>query len=210
MSELRISDLEMRALKEFAPGDSPASAKLATLGPEGSSSEYVARLVSRLGGDREGFSIVLEDTYEQCLDSLANGSVDLVLVAHAYSGINAFYMNPALEPAFIFRGNTPEYGLATRPDFIFHEELLYSDTVVTHPAPIPLLEHHFDRPVKLVTVDSTSRAACDVADGLYNIAITNEEAVKKHNLNFVYRFSRIPMTWTVFSRRKDRNDHPDA
>jgi bacilysin biosynthesis protein BacA len=149
----------------------------------------------------------LADTYELCIDALTQGHLDLVLVAHAYPNINAFYMNPGLEPAILFRGSTPEYGIATRSDFAFHEELLYTDTVVSHPATTPLPRYYFDRPVKLVTATSTSQAAGYVADGRYNIAITNEQAAKQHNLKFVYRFSRIPMTWTVFARRKDRNDH---
>ncbi|WP_053728906.1 hypothetical protein [Streptomyces sp. WM6378] len=210
MEILQIPDIERRAFNALVPADSTHSTKLGTLGPEGTSSEYIAQLMSRALGERGGFRIMLEDTYEQCVDSLTADRVDLVLVAHAYPQINAFYMNPDLEPALVFRGSTPEYGLATRSDFAFHEELLYTDTVVSHPAPIPLLRHHFDRPVNLVTANSTSQAAGHVADGRYSIAITNEQAVKQHNLKFVYKFSRIPMTWTVFSRRKDRNDHAGA
>lgn len=178
--------------------------KLGTLGPSGTSSEYIAQSMVRTLGNRDCFSIVLEKTYEQCMDALATGQVDLALVAHAYPKINAFYMNPILEPAIVFRGNTPEYGLATRLDFDFHEELLFSDTVVSHPAPVPLLQYHFGRPVQLATATSTSQAARDVADGRYNIAITNEQAVREHNLKFVYRFSHIPMTWTVFSRKVNK------
>ncbi|MGW4565442.1 hypothetical protein ACWEN3_24455 [Streptomyces sp. NPDC004561] len=207
MEILQIPDMESRAFNALIPADSARSITLGTLGPEGTSSEYIARAMSRALGARGGFRILLENTYEQCVESLTEKRVDLVLVAHAYPGINAFYMNPELKPALVFRGSTPEYGLATRTDFAYHEELLYSDTVVSHPAPIPLLHHHFQRPVNLVTATSTSQAAGDVADGRYNIAITNEEAVKQHNLKFVYKFARIPMTWTVFSRRKDRDDH---
>ena len=210
METLQISDIEWRALNALIPADSAHPARLGTLGPEGTSSEYIAQLMSDSLGGRGGFRIILENTYEQCMESLTGERVDLVLVAHAYAKINVFYMNPALEPAIIFRGSTPEYGLATRSDFTFHEELLSSDTVISHPAPVPLLQHHFDRPVMLATADSTSQAAGHVANGRYNIAITNEQAVKQHNLKFVYKFSRIPMTWTVFSRRKERNDHADG
>ncbi|MEV8527256.1 MULTISPECIES: hypothetical protein [unclassified Streptomyces] len=201
---LQIPDIERRALNALVPVGSAPSVRLGTLGPEGTSSEYIAQLLARTLGDRGGFQILLENTYEQCANSLTGGRVDLVLVAHAYPKINAFYMNPGLEPAAVFRGSTPEYGLATRLNFAFREELLYRDTVVSHPAPVPLLGHHFDGPVKLAIADSTSQAAGSVADGRYNIAITNERAVEQHSLKFVYKFSRIPMTWTVFSRRKDR------
>ncbi|MFF2331293.1 MULTISPECIES: hypothetical protein [unclassified Streptomyces] len=204
MEILRIPDIERQALEALIPVDSADSVSLGTLGPEGTSSEYVAQLMSSALGDRGDFRIVLADTYEQCMDALTAARVDLALVAHAYPSINSYYMNPELEPAIVFRGSTPEYGLATRSDFVFHEELLYSDTVVSHPAPVPLLGYHFDRPVKLASATSTSQAAGEVADGLYNIAITNEQAARRHNLKFVYTFSRIPMTWTVFSRRKDR------
>ncbi|MFD3557055.1 hypothetical protein [Streptomyces goshikiensis] len=178
--------------------------KLGTLGPKGTSSEYIAQSMAHSIGDRDALRIVLESTYEQCMTALTDGQVDLALVAHAYPKINAFYMNPLLEPAVVFRGNTPEYGLATRADFEFHEELLFSETVVSHPAPVPLLEYHFGRPVQLATATSTSQAARDVADGRYDIAITNAQAVREHNLKFVYRFSHIPMTWTVFSRKVNK------
>lgn len=207
METLRISGEEKRALIALVGDGSQHSVRLGTLGPEGTSSEYVARVMARLFGDRGRFDIVLEETFEHCMDALTEERIDLALVPHAYARINAFYMNPLLEPSIVFRGSTPEYGLAARSDFAFHEELLFTDTVVTHPAPIPLLEYYFDRPVKLVTTTSTSQAAGQVADGLYNIAITNEQAARQHNLKFVYRFSPIPMTWTVFSKRKDRDDH---
>ncbi|MGW0712592.1 hypothetical protein ACWD4G_42820 [Streptomyces sp. NPDC002643] len=210
MATLQISDDERRALMALVSDHSRRSTALGTLGPKGTSSEYIAQLMARFVGADGEFRIVLEETFEQCLDALIEERLDLALVPHAYARINAFYMNPLLEPSIVFRGSTPEYGLAARSDFAFREELLYTDTVVTHPAPIPLLEYYFDRPVKLVTTTSTSQAAGDVADGRYNIAITNEQAARQHNLKFVYRFSPIPMTWTVFSKRKDRDDHAGA
>ncbi|MEU1277830.1 hypothetical protein [Streptomyces sp. NPDC005805] len=161
-------------------------------------------MIQRIPQVHGDIDILLEDTYEKCMDALLAKEVDLALVAHAYHGINAFHMNPDLEPSVVFRGHTPEYGLAVRSDFAFDEELLSREPVVSHPAPIPLLRHHVDRPVTLVTVDSTSQAAGQVADGRYSIAITNEQAVRRHNLRFVRTFSRIPMTWTIFSRKAAR------
>jgi bacilysin biosynthesis protein BacA len=203
MEILRIPDVERQELIARIPGEEQRCLQLGTLGPAGTSSEYVARMMSRSVADGGRLRIVLEDTYERCVDALTEGRLDLVLVAHAYPGINAFYMHPGLEPASVFRGCTPEYGLAIRDDFAFREELLDSETVVSHPAPIPLLRYHLGRPLHMATVDSTSQAACDVADGRYNVAITNEEAARQHHLKFVYKFDRIPMTWTVFARRND-------
>ncbi|MFI1281298.1 hypothetical protein ACH4U5_11165 [Streptomyces sp. NPDC020858] len=204
MEILQLPDMEWRAFDALVPADPEKSLRLATLGPRGTSSEYVAQSMSRILRDRGPLQIVLEDTYEACMEALSEGQVDLALVAHAYQKINAFYMNPRLEPAIVFRGHTPEYGLATRSDFEFREEMLFKETIVSHPAPVPLLRYHFDQAVQVDTSNSTSQAACDVADGRYDIAITNEQAVRQHNLKFVYKFSRIPMTWTVFSRRADR------
>ncbi|GGU22303.1 hypothetical protein ACH4HG_38200 [Streptomyces coeruleorubidus] len=203
MEILRIPDVERQELIARIPDDESGSLQLGTLGPAGTSSEYVAQMMSHCVADGARLRIVLEDTYERCMDALTESRVDLVLVAHAYPGINAFYMHPGLEPAIVFRGSTPEYGLAIRDDFVFREELLESETVVSHPAPIPLVRYHLGRPLQMATADSTSQAACDVADGRYNVAITNEEAARQHHLKFVYKFSRIPMTWTVFARRKD-------
>lgn len=210
MEIIQIPSAERQALISLLPVSPERSIRLGTLGPEGTSSEYIAQMISCCVRDYGYFRIVLADTYEQCMDALTEDRLDLVLVPHAYSNINIFYMNPGLEPALIFRGSTPEYGLATRFDFVFHEGLLYTETVVSHPAPIPLLRYHFDRPVQLAIAASTSQAAGHVASGLYNIALTNEQAARQYNLKFVYRFSRIPMTWTVFSRRKGHNDRASA
>ncbi|MFG2747876.1 type 2 periplasmic-binding domain-containing protein [Streptomyces xanthophaeus] len=204
MEILQLPDMEWRALDALVPADPEKSLRLGTLGPRGTSSEYIAQSMSSILRDRGPFEIVLNDTYEGCMEALSKGQVDLALVAHAYQKINAFYMNPRLEPAIVFRGHTPEYGLATRADFEFREEMLFKETIVSHPAPVPLLRYHFEHEVQVDTSNSTSQAARDVADGLYDIAITNEQAVRQHNLKFVYKFSRIPMTWTVFSRRAQR------
>ncbi|PIM66333.1 bacilysin biosynthesis protein BacA [Streptomyces sp. JV178] len=207
MELLRIPGIEKQALMALFPLDPARSVKIGTLGPEGTSSEHIARMMLRCIGDPEGCEITLEETFERCMDALVDGDIDLALVPHAYSKINAFYMHPGLRPVSVFHGSTPEYGLATRPDFAFDEEVLRTDTVVSHPAPVPMLEHHVAGPVKVATVTSTSQAAGRVADGHYNIALTNEQAVEQYNLRFVQRFSRIPMTWTVFSRKKDGHDH---
>ncbi|MFE3862304.1 hypothetical protein ACFXPT_17975 [Streptomyces goshikiensis] len=119
MEILQISESERRVFDALIPAGSAKSVKLGTLGPKGTSSEYIAQSMARSIGGRDALRIVLESTYEQCMTALAGGQVDLALVAHAYPKINAFYMNPLLEPAIVFRGNTPEYGLATRPDFEF-------------------------------------------------------------------------------------------
>ncbi|MFJ8659921.1 hypothetical protein [Streptomyces sp. NPDC093795] len=210
MDTVRIPDSEKQALMALIPTDATQRVAIGTLGPKGTSSEHIARLMLHCVGDPESCRIVLKDTFEQCMDALVGARIDLALVPHAYSHINAFYMHPALEPVSLFHGSTPEYGLAARADFSFDEELLSTEVVATHPAPVPMLRHHFDRPVKLATVSSTSQAADHVASGLYNIALTNEQAVEEYNLKFVYRFSRIPMTWTVFARRKDLNDRGSA
>ncbi|MFE9534792.1 hypothetical protein [Streptomyces sp. NPDC006691] len=204
MEILRIPDSEKQVFDALVAAESMRSVKLVTLGPRGTSSEYIAESVAHSLGERSAFRIFLENTYELCLDALTDGQVDLALVAHAYPKINAFYMNPLLEPAIVFRGNTPEYGLATRRDFEYREELLSSETIVSHPAPVPLLKYHFGRPVHIATATSTSQAAREVADGRYNIAITNEKAMTEHNLTFVHTFSHIPMTWTVFSRKVNK------
>ncbi|MFF5785546.1 hypothetical protein ACFY8P_11330 [Streptomyces sp. NPDC012693] len=210
METVRIPDSEKQALMALIPADATQRVAIGTLGPKGTSSEHIARLMLHSVGDPESCRIVLKDTFEQCMDALVGARIELALVPHAYSHINAFYMHPDLEPVSVFYGSTPEYGLAARADFPFREELLSTETVATHPAPIPMLQHHFDHPVKLATVSSTSQAADHVASGRYNIALTNEQAVEEYNLKFVYRFSRIPMTWTVFSRRKDLNDRGSA
>lgn len=176
----------------------PKHIRIGTLGPSGTSSEYVAKHVIHTILKHKKCELFLFDSFENSIGNLLLDQLDAVIVPHAYSNINHFYMDPRLYVGHIFRADTPLYGLAVRKDFIFHEEMLDYETVVSHPAPVTLVKHYMNRDVNFKLVESTSEAARHVRDKELNIAVTNEEAVQEYNLRFVREFKRIPMSWTIF------------
>src|SRR5262245_59419281 len=76
----------------------PPRQKVATLGPQGTSSELAAKfLLANLPdevADRMG--VELFESFEAAAESVLAGSSSLLLVANAYEHINRFYMNGKL------------------------------------------------------------------------------------------------------------------
>ncbi|WP_411343387.1 bacilysin biosynthesis protein BacA [Paenibacillus sp. WLX1005] len=181
-------------------GQQTSFARIGTLGPSGTSSEYAASLFSFHYLANQGIrsELLLYDTFEQCMEKLEAGLLDYVIVPHAYGGINDFYMRKNISLIQLFRCDTPLYGLAVRQDFEFHPSMLASEPVVSHPAPINLLKYFLGTSAHIETVTSTSVAARLVAEGVYNIALTNQIAMQQHGLNFACEFKAIPMSWSVF------------
>ncbi|MBE5101503.1 prephenate dehydratase domain-containing protein [Priestia aryabhattai] len=177
--------------------------KVGTLGPSGTSSEFAANLFMDNYLFNQGIfsELILFQTFEESMENLEKGLLDYIIVPHAYGGINEFYMKSNIDLIQLFRCDTPMYGLAVRKGFPYHKELLDSETIVSHPAPINLLKYFLNTNAKIHTVNSTSVAASLVKESVYNIAITNEVAKQKYDLDFVYQFKNIPMSWSVFGRR---------
>ncbi|QHW36742.1 LysR family transcriptional regulator [Staphylococcus ursi] len=146
---------------------------IATLGPMGSSSYYVANKLQKVK------EIILFDTFEEASDALLDNKCDKLLVPHAYPNINNFYMNPKLRVIKTFIEKTPVYGIATR----LSNKNDDISKIVTHTAPVPLLDYynvHYNG--QLVLANSTSEAAKLVANKTYDYCITNEEALNRYNL----------------------------
>lgn len=179
--------------------------RICTLGPVGTSSEHAARYVMSELFPNEKSQLLLYDNFEICISELLSENSDIAVVPHAYPGINNFYMHPEIQVLDIFRADTPLYGLAVRQDFDFREEMLDSETVLSHSAPVPLIKHYLNREIKIELVSSTSVAARKVRDFEKNIAVTNQQAIEVYGLKFVKEFKVIPMSWTIFSKDKNKS-----
>lgn len=116
--------------------------RFATLGPYGSSSEFVTKkLCTQIQCNLS--NIKLFDTNEQALANVKNGTSNVLLVANAYHGINNFYMDNDVELLATFIEDTPPYGIASRYDFDL--SLIENKSVIkiaTHPAPINKLDNY--------------------------------------------------------------------
>lgn len=173
--------------------------RMATLGPEGTSSELAARNLLELFGEggSSGDAVRLYPSYEQAAEAVLAGREAAVVVANAYTRINALYMNPALTLAGAFIMDTPCYGVAA----CARSPLPLRVKVATHPAPAALIGELLPPSFlleEIVGVTSTSEAARMVAQRKVDLALTNESSARRHNLRFVSRTRPIRMLWSVF------------
>lgn len=178
--------------------------RIATLGPTGTSNEYVA---SCLGQCLEfaSYSCALYDSYEQAADSVSNATNDLLLVANAYHDVNKFYISNRLRLSTFFVLDTLPYGLASRQS---KHALMPKGrvTVATHHAPAHLIEGFtkgFRGHVELQFVQSTGEAARLAAEGQVDACITNEQACSLHELTFISPARTIQKIWSIFKRDSD-------
>jgi ABC-type amino acid transport substrate-binding protein len=176
--------------------------RVATLGPEGTSSELAARNLLELFGREAGSgdAVRLYPSYEEAAEAVLAGKETAVVVANAYAKINALYMNPALALAGAFIMDTPGYGVAA----CTRSPLPLKTRVATHPAPASLIAELLPPSFLLgdtVGVSSTSEAARMVARGEIDLALTNESSARRHNLRFVSQTRPIRMLWSVFVAR---------
>lgn len=184
-------------------GDPPffsKTARFATLGPEYTSSQAAAQYVSKFVGTVE--AVRLFPSFEEAADAVRQGNADLFVVAHAYSEISRFYMNPDFDLFGVFLYDTPSYGLATQPG----QKVVWSEKprIVTHPAPLPLLKYLAPgREFVVEIVRSTSEAALAVHQGKADIALTNANAVSAYHLEWIDGaiYGPIRMSWSAFSRK---------
>ena len=175
-----------------------------TLGPKETSSEQTLNyLITQWQAEQISVTSHLFDTFTELKESLLQDRVDLALVPHAYERVNDFYMEPSLKLGFVFTYPTPVYGLAKRKN----EELVWENcTLVTHPAPFPLLSYLLpgypnQKNIKVEFVNSTSAAAIQVKQGLADLAITNENALKENDLEFIAEYGKIEMSWSIFHKK---------
>ena len=183
---------------------------IATLGPRGTSSEVAAHHVLGLCGERvgDGGRVRLCPSFEEAGEAVVEGGETALVVANAYSKINALYMNPALFLAGAFILPTPDYGVAAPPN----APLPLKVRIATHPAPAALVGELVPPSFfvgETVAAPSTSEAARMVVRGEVDLALTNETSVREHSLRFVSPTRPIRMLWSVFvsSRCLGRRAH---
>jgi len=177
-----------------------------TLGPKETSSEQTLNyLITQWQAQEISVTGHLFGTFTDVKTSLLKNEIDLALVPHAYERINDFYMEPSFKLGFIFTYPTPVYGLAKRKN---EEIILENCTLVTHPAPLPLLPYLLpgdlnQNKIKIKFVNSTSVAAIHLKQGLADLAITNENALREHDLEFISQYGKIEMSWSLFYKKEN-------
>ncbi len=178
---------------------------IATLGPEGTSSESAAVHLWAARGRGGPSRVRLLDTYEEAAAELKAGRVSHLLVANAYSGINTFYMDREFSLALAFVYDTPPYGLATPcPGSVPH-----AVSIATHPAAAPLVGELLPARHAVTTIlytDSTSVAAATARRAETDLALTTQPAALVHELEFISRTRPIRMLWSAFTLHSRSED----
>ncbi len=177
----------------------PEMTGIATLGPPGTSSERAAeQLAARLG--RSACPVTLHGSYEEAAAAVLRGESARLLVANAYHGVCAFYMDPRLTLELAFVQDTPKYGIAARA----REPIPLTTRVATHPAPEDLVAQLLPSGYRVSAITyarSTSAAAAQVTSGDADLALTAEPAATLYGLRFISATRPIRMLWSVFVRR---------
>ena len=108
---------------------------IATLGPAGTSSQYVAKKLLYYFS-LNSTNVKLYNTYEDSYKGILLGEADLLLVANAYSKIDNFYMDENIKLLMAFIEQTPPYAIAIRqnftPPFFFTSENKKEILIASH------------------------------------------------------------------------------
>lgn len=192
------------------PDAGPETARLqvATLGPEGTSSEQAGKFFFSQAAGRPAADddVLLYGIYEEAEEAVVTGKATHLVVAAAYAGCNHFYMTNTLVPVHTsnFPMDTPPYLLAARtrrcqlPDAV---------RVATHQAPQEVIDQLLDTMdasfewFKAMAVNSTAEAARMVANGEVEVALTTEPARLRYGLVRISPAKVIPMFWLVFVKK---------
>lgn len=177
---------------------------IATLGPKGTSSEFVAiDLMLKLGIKDK--NIFLFDSYEKAFDSVKRKKNSLLLVANAYNNIHDFYMDDEVTLIGSFIKETPLYGIASKKsekkDFFLEKNI----EIASHHAPksmIDTIKKKYNLNINVIDCLSTSEAAALVDKGKYSYCLTNEQAKDKYKLNFILPIKQITMVWSLFGENQ--------
>lgn len=179
---------------------------LSTLGPAGTSSEYVARnILDRLETDNK--ELLLFGTYEEAYQCIKDRRCNGMVVANAYKDVSTFYMDETLSLIASWIQPTPPYGIASLKNFDLKKiEDADSILIASHHAPLQKLEQYvmyssspfYGKRFEVIDCDSTSSAAMMVAQGKVALCLTNAQAVEKYDLKFVSWTTGIDMTWSLF------------
>ncbi|MBA2442267.1 MAG: hypothetical protein H0V53_07680 [Rubrobacter sp.] len=203
MTKARLKEIPTRGVEEglterlVGLGADPL--RMATLGPQGTSSERAAyELLEVCETDAACIGEVsLYPSFEEAARSVMEGESAAVVVANAYSEVNALYMSPRFFLAGAFMSVTPDYGLVVSGK----APIPLCVSVATHPAPAALVGE-LAPPSLLVQqtlqASSTSEAAKMVADGKVDLALTNETSAREYSLRFISPKRPIRMLWSVF------------
>ncbi|MBI6548330.1 hypothetical protein H8A87_06220 [Xenorhabdus sp. VLS] len=196
----------------------PEIASIATLGPEGTSSQSAAKHLSNLIG--KPLDILLFDTFELAFEYVEKNESCILLVANAYQRVDNFYMNENTLLLGSFFYSPPNYYLGCNTLLALEKKIAEQQTIkiATHHAPLSrlrgLIESTEDKilgisdaHLEIEVTSSTSNGARLVANGDVDCCLANADAIKHYGLTAISQPLHIEMTWVVFSNSQIYKRH---
>jgi prephenate decarboxylase len=180
--------------------DSNNNLKIGVLGKK-TSSEYAAEHFKTMCPNNTGVEIIGLDSFDVILSSVIKGETDMSIIPHGSKKINEFYMHFDLMPVMEFYYATPRYGIACSKFFQGKEIKTIAYLPETEPILTMLIPDFANAGGELFHATSTENAAEMVVSGKVDGGLTNENAMKHHDLKWVAVGQKIPMSWTCFVRR---------
>jgi len=167
---------------------------IATLGPEGTCSEYAS--LAYLEKTGRGGKVDLYPTFEAAVSALKGGRSDSVIIPSAYTQLAniIFGERNSIEIVDVFMLATPSLVIASRWDTTEFKK------VATHSSPSGLARGFFPN-AELVSTTSNSEAARLLLSLQVDACMTTEICAKEHSLKILCDFGKIAMGWNVFQRR---------
>ncbi|OKP01097.1 hypothetical protein [Xenorhabdus eapokensis] len=191
----------------------PKITSIATLGPEGTSSQSAAKYLTNLIGGP--LDILLFDTFELASEYVEKNESCIFLVANAYQRVDNFYMNKNTLLLGSFFYSPPAYYLGCKTSLALEKKIAEQQTIkiATHHAPLSRLESLIesaedkifgisDAHLKIEITNSTSNGAKLVVNGEVDCCLANADAIKHYGLTAISHPLHIEMTWGVFSNNQ--------
>ena len=175
--------------------------RIATLGPAGTCSEQIA--IQHFNNEARPAEIILYPAFEESVQKLIDGEVDLVLIPSAYLYIRDIIMDNAgiIQIVDAFVHSTPPFVLVADAS-ISKDNLL----IAAHPSPTPLLKRILTNP-KVVEARSNSDAFDKFVNGEVTACLTVKSEKIIPRLGQLNRFEiaiteigSIHMSWNIFAR----------
>ncbi|WP_426577795.1 prephenate dehydratase domain-containing protein [Xenorhabdus stockiae] len=194
----------------------PEISSIATLGPEGTSSQSAAKYLTNLIG--KPLDTLLFDTFELAFEYVENNESCIFLVANAYQRVDNFYMNKNTLLLGSFFYSPPDYYLGCKTSLTLEKKIAEKKTIkiATHHAPLSRLQSLIesaedkisgitDAHLEIEITNSTSNGARLVVNGDVDCCLANSDAIKHYGLTAISHPLHIEMTWGVFFNSQIHN-----
>ncbi|MBD2806602.1 hypothetical protein ID852_18165 [Xenorhabdus sp. 42] len=186
---------------------------IATLGPEGTSSQSAAKYLSNL--IEKPLDIHLFDTFELAFEYVKKNESCIFLVANAYQRVDNFYMNENTLLLGSFFYSPPAYYLGCKTLLALEKKIAEQQIIkiATHHAPLSRLRGLIesaenkilgisDAHLEIEITNSTSSGARLATNGDVDCCLANIDALKHYGLIAISKPLYIEMTWVVFSNNQ--------